>query len=77
MSNTDKTPRAAADNTNISESDLANDTMGNNQLQGNDQLSVHNQRQAVPDAKQKTEGVVESFENMDAETRAKRENNKD
>jgi len=74
MSNTDNTPRATPDNTKISESDLANDTMGNNQLQGNDQLNVQNQRQAVPDVKQKTEGVVESFENMDPETRAEREN---
>ncbi|WP_062112284.1 hypothetical protein [Aureimonas sp. AU40] len=69
-------PSSNSDNSDarITETDLAQDRMGNNQLQGNDQESVHNQRHAVPDVKTETEGVVESFENMDPETRAKREN---
>ncbi|MBS9720898.1 hypothetical protein JYU29_09395 [Tianweitania sp. BSSL-BM11] len=76
MSDKNNTPRATPSNTNLSETDLASDKMGNNQLQGNDQETVHNQRQAVPDAKKETEGVVESFENMDPKTRAERENNR-
>ena len=75
MSDTKTTPRAAPDNTKLSETDLAADKMGNNQLQGNDQEAVQNQRQAVPDVKKVTEGVVESFETMDPKTRAERENN--
>ena len=46
----------------LTESDIAQDKMGNNQLQGNDQAQVRNQRQAVPDEKQETDGVIESFE---------------
>lgn len=52
------------------ETDLAQDKMGNNQLQGNDQLSARNQRQAVPDVKQDTDGVIESFEKLDKDKRA-------
>ncbi|WAJ27258.1 hypothetical protein [Antarcticirhabdus aurantiaca] len=74
MANQDKPNRPTESNTRITETDLAQERMGNNQLQGNDQESVHNQRHAVPDVKTETEGVVESFENMDPETRAKREN---
>jgi len=55
------------------ETDLANRKMGDNQLQGNDQEDVRNQRHAVPDAKREAEGVIESFENMDPRVRAKRE----
>ena len=58
----------------ITQTDLANEQMGNNQLQGNDQESVRNQRHAVPGAKVKAEGVIESFENMDPKVRAKRAN---
>ncbi len=47
--------------------------MGNNQLQGNDQQEVRNQRHAVPDTTTKTESVVESLENMDKTVRAERE----
>jgi hypothetical protein len=76
MSDNNNAPRATPANTDLTESDLAGDKMGNNQLQGDDQLSVHNQRKAVPDVKHQTEGVMESFENMDAKTRAERENDK-
>jgi hypothetical protein len=34
--------------------------MGNNQLQGNDQENVHNQRETMPEESDRTEGVVES-----------------
>ena len=47
--------------------------MGNNQLQGNNQEDVRNQRQAVPGAKTKPEGVVQSLENMDKNVRAERD----
>ncbi|MBB4305136.1 hypothetical protein GGD81_004204 [Rhodobium orientis] len=57
----------------ISETDLANERMGNNQLQGNDQESVRNQRHSQPDVKTETDGVIESFEKLDKETRARRD----
>lgn len=58
----------------LSESDLAQDKMGDNSLQGNDQSNVRNQRQAVPDVKQEPDdGVVESLEKMDKDVRAERE----
>lgn len=58
----------------LSESDLAQDKMGDNSLQGNDQANVHNQRQAVPDVKQEPDkSVVESLEKMDKDVRAERE----
>ena len=56
----------------LTESDFAQERMGNNKLQGNDQEDVRNQRKAVPGVKTEAEGVIESFENMDPETRAKR-----
>ena len=60
--------------TDLSESDLAQDKMGDNSLQGNDQANVRNQRQAVPDVKQKPDsGVVESLEKMDKDVRAETE----
>jgi hypothetical protein len=58
----------------LSESDLAQDKMGDNSLQGNDQANVCNQRQAVPDVKQEPDkSVVESLEKMDKDVRAERE----
>lgn len=60
--------------TDLTESDLAQDKMGDNSLQGNDQANVRNQRQAVPDVKQEPDkGVVESLEKMDKDVRAERE----
>jgi hypothetical protein len=55
----------------LTETDIASDRMGRNSLQGNDQENVHNQRQAVPDAKQETDGVIESFEKLDKDKRAR------
>jgi hypothetical protein len=58
----------------LSEADLAQDKMGDNSLQGNDQSNVRNQRHAVPDVKQTPDGsVMESLEKMDKDVRAERE----
>ena len=58
----------------LSESDLAQDKMGDNSLQGNDQGNVRNQRQAVPDVKQEPDDSgVESLEKIDKDVRAERE----
>ena len=58
----------------LSETDLASDVMGNNQLQGDDQRSVHNQRQAVPGVKQMPDsGPVESAKMLDKDARARAE----
>ena len=52
------------------QNELGSQMQGNNQLQGNDQKRVHNERQSMPGERQETEGVVESFENMDPKRRA-------
>jgi hypothetical protein len=58
----------------LTEAELAQDKMGDNSLQGNDQSNVRNQRHAVPGVRQKPDdGVVESFEKMDNDVRAERE----
>ncbi|WP_339758920.1 hypothetical protein [uncultured Hoeflea sp.] len=58
----------------LSEADIAQDKMGDNSLQGNDQSNVRNQRHAVPGVRQKPDdGVVESLEKMDKDVRAERE----
>lgn len=51
------------------ESDLGQEIQGNNRLQGNDQVSVRNQRRTMPEENEETEGVVESFERMDPRKR--------
>lgn len=55
----------------LTESDLASERMGRNNLQGDNQSNVHNERRAVPDVKQQTDGVVESFQKLDKNKRAK------
>lgn len=45
--------------------------MGRNALQGNDQHQVRNERQSMPDERSDADGVVESFEKLDKEKRAK------
>ena len=58
----------------LGEADLASDVMGNNQLQGDDQANVHNQRHAVPDAKLEADsGPVESAKMQDKDARARAE----
>ncbi len=56
---------------NLTETDFANEKMGRNSLQGNDQAQVRNERQTVPDVRQETDGVIESFEKLDKDVRAK------
>lgn len=53
-------------------SDFADQIHGDNEMQGNDQRDVRNQRSTMPGETDKTEGVVESFENMDPKARAGR-----
>nr|WP_321443318.1 hypothetical protein [uncultured Cohaesibacter sp.] len=67
------TPSKNKDGDALTEADIAQDKMGNNQLQGNDQAQVRNQRHAVPDVKQETDGVIESFEKLDKDVRAERD----
>ncbi|WP_157961895.1 hypothetical protein [Acuticoccus kandeliae] len=58
----------------LSEADLANDIMGRNALQGDDQANVRNERQAVPGAKTEADsGPVESARLTDKDARAKAE----
>lgn len=58
----------------LTESDLAQDKMGDNSLQGDDQANVRNQRQAVPGVKNKPDdGVTDSLEKMDKDVRAEKE----
>jgi hypothetical protein len=52
--------------------DFANEIHGRNSLQGNDQKGVHNERRTMAQEKRETEGLIESFENMDPKTRAER-----
>jgi hypothetical protein len=60
----------------LSETDLAQDKMGRNSLQGDDQSSVRNERQAVPDVKQDADSVLESFRKLDKDERARKDLNK-
>ncbi len=55
------------------ETDIASEKMGRNKLQGDDQESVHNQRQAVPDVSKDAGGVIETAESTDKDVRARRE----
>lgn len=57
----------------ITETDLANRRMGDNDLQANDQDQVRNQRHAQAEVKQETDGVIESFEKLDKDVRAERD----
>ncbi|TCD15097.1 hypothetical protein [Oricola cellulosilytica] len=57
--------------TDLQRADLASREMGDNDLQGDDQANVRNQRHAVPDVKTEADDVIESFEKMDKDVRAK------
>lgn len=57
----------------IGEEDLAQDVMGKNTLQGDDQLNVHNERQAVPGVKAEADDLMETYEKSDKDVRAKRD----
>lgn len=67
MSKTDNKPGK------LHRSDLASEEMGDNKLQGDDQEKVRNQRKAVPEVKQEPDDVIESFEKLDKDERAKRD----
>ena len=54
----------------LDEDDFANEIKGRNSLQGEDQERVHSQRTTVAQEKRETEGLIESFENIDPKTRA-------
>lgn len=54
--------------------DLDNERMGRNSLQGNDQGSVRNERQAIPGRRNREDGsVIDSFRKMDKDRRAEQE----
>ena len=57
--------------TRLRETDLSNDRMGRNSLQGDDQSSVRNERQAQPETRLEPDELMESFEKMDKEKRAR------
>lgn len=57
----------------LQRADLANEEMGSNRLTGDDQANVRNQRLAVPDVKKQADDVIESFEKLDKEVRARRD----
>ena len=57
----------------LSEADLANRKMGDNDLQGDDQANVRNQRHAVPETKLETDSIKDSLEKLDKAERAKRD----
>ncbi len=67
-SNGDKVGKA-----DLSETDLAQDKMGDNSLQGDDQANVRNQRHAVPDVRKDADDVIPTFEKLDKHVRAKRD----
>jgi hypothetical protein len=64
-----RTTRPDADET--TEATIDNERMGRNSLQGNDQEQVRNQRQTQPDSKDEADTVIESFEKVDKDKRAR------
>lgn len=61
----------------IRETDLAQQRMGKNRLQGDDQSNVRNERHAVPDVKtEPDDDVIETFEKLDKDKRAREDLNK-
>ncbi|HEU4987737.1 MAG TPA: hypothetical protein VFT89_11800 [Rhizobiaceae bacterium] len=56
-----------------SNTDLAADKMGRNNLQGDDQDNVRNQRRTQPDTKQEPDELMESFTKLDKEERARKD----
>lgn len=55
----------------LTETDFAAERMGSNKLQADDQGNVQNQRHAAPEVKKETDGVVESFEKLEKDHRAR------
>jgi hypothetical protein len=71
MASENRRRRTKDGNTGLKQADLAADEMGNNNLQGDDQANVRNQRRTVPETRTEADGVIESFEKLDKEVRAK------
>jgi len=57
----------------INEVDLAQDMMGRNALQGDDQANVHNQRYVEPGVNREPDDLIETFEKADKDVRARRD----
>ena len=57
----------------LTDTDLAQDKMGRNSLQGNDQADVRNQRKAVAGVKREADDVIESFRKIDKDVRAEKD----
>ena len=57
----------------LTEADLASDIQGNNQLQGNDQHNVQNERKAQAEVLQESSSIVENAKRMDPDYRAQTE----
>ena len=68
---TNPSRKSGAPDRKLTRSDIASEEMGRNSLQGDDQAHVRNERQAVPDVKTDTDGVVESFRKLDKDKRAR------
>lgn len=59
---------------NLTETDLANEKMGHNKLQGDDQANVERQRHAAPDVKKRPDAdPVETMKKADKDARARRD----
>lgn len=60
----------------LREPDIDADRMGRNSLQGDDQQSVRNERQAMPDEREQADEMEDSFRKLDKEARARLDLNK-
>lgn len=66
-----KRPEADRNEGRLTESNLDNRRMGRNSLQGDDQTSVRNQREALPEERQQADDLEESFRKLDKDVRAR------
>ena len=58
----------------LTETDFAQDQMGKNSLQGDDQSLVRNQRRAVPGVKDEADAsIIDTLEKSDKDVRAERD----
>lgn len=73
MAKSRKTPIRPRQAHEIVEDDLAQDRMGDNALQGDDQSNVRNERHAVPNTKAEPSDLMETFEKADKDVRARRD----
>ena len=59
-----------ADEHRPTESTIDNQRVGRNSLQGDDQVKVRNERQSLPEERQRADDIEESFEKLDKDRRA-------